>query len=785
MLSKRFFTIYRENNIGPADSKFFYLLSDKNILILLILPVLILLINNRWIYNPIILDTWIYFGYYQNYPQHLQIFPGTYYGTRLAYILPGYLFYKLFPPLTANYILHLGYYYISIISLYLILKYTMGKRTALFTSILMAFYVHFMCSAGMDYSDGPSIMYCLLALLFLTRAIKFAEWEVSLCLSGMFFALIVHSNLFGIIYTPVFAFYYIFALKKRDKIIILQSLKFFMIGALGITFFLCIINYIAGGEFLFFLPSITFAISFAPQANPWKAPSYNWLLSAFWLILPATIFISTLVSVIWDRLKKISYNDNPFILLFYLNYILITLIMIMFQLKGKPTLQLIYYASYLIPFMFIAIGSLFTNVCKNLKKNQFIILIAVEISILFFSIFQPFMLFFKNLVKSGNYYNYLVIITFFSGLLVLFIIKYMNYRLSFLFVLFFGFASFMHNIPPGSTHTLSKNDFRKDILLAVLESMETVREFAPNGNIRFWYNEYAALGKIAYRPIASTYLWAYRLINPMFPSLEDYNLPGSGFQAPNISHNTRIVILSDEKNAFEQATESLKNIGYKTELLSTKEIKQGKIQFTMTFIKVLNDEFFISEFDKNDFVLTKSLINLSGDDLVNNLQKNIYGKFGRLGNILEESGHVKIGQLASKIEKVFYGKTGHKDVLTKANNTFLFRPTTRRDHLATPFTGIDQTNEKGEKWLRLKLSCSDSEKPGSNCKLLVQDENFNTLFSMMCYDPSEKPSSDGYIKNYIKLSENVKSVRLTIISNDGKETFLPNALILDQLYVEK
>jgi len=85
----------------------------------------------------------------------------------------------------------------------------------------------------------------------------------------------------------------------------------------------------------------------------------------------------------------------------------------------------------------------------------------------------------------------------------------------------------------------------------------------------------------------------------------------------------------------------------------------------------------------------------------------------------------------------------------------------------------------------LKLSYSDSKKPGSNCKLLVQDKNFNTLFSMMCYDPSEKPSSEGYSENYIKLSENVKSVRLNIFSDDGKETFLPNTLILDQLYIGK
>jgi len=118
---------------------------DRGLLLLLALPLFLLLANPSWILTPTgSIDPWVYFGYFRNLGHHLWTFAGTYYGTRLPQIIPGYLCNRLFPPLAAEYVLHLTFYYIAVISLYLILKQCFNSRVALLTSILMGCYPFFL-----------------------------------------------------------------------------------------------------------------------------------------------------------------------------------------------------------------------------------------------------------------------------------------------------------------------------------------------------------------------------------------------------------------------------------------------------------------------------------------------------------------------------------------------------------------------------------------------------------------------------------------------------------------
>ncbi len=117
---------------------------DYNLLILIILPLVILSVNKTWIFTPInTVDPWIYFGHFIRFDQYLKAFSDTYYTTRLPWIIPGHLIYEWFPPLVANYVLHLLFFNIATVSLYLTLKYTISQRAALFTSVLMGCHSYF------------------------------------------------------------------------------------------------------------------------------------------------------------------------------------------------------------------------------------------------------------------------------------------------------------------------------------------------------------------------------------------------------------------------------------------------------------------------------------------------------------------------------------------------------------------------------------------------------------------------------------------------------------------
>src|SRR2546423_886822 len=79
-------------------------------------PWVLLAVNRSWLFlNGSFVDGWIYFGFFHNLREYQNIYAsansthqGFYYDDRLSWILPGYLVYQLFPPLVANYILHIG-----------------------------------------------------------------------------------------------------------------------------------------------------------------------------------------------------------------------------------------------------------------------------------------------------------------------------------------------------------------------------------------------------------------------------------------------------------------------------------------------------------------------------------------------------------------------------------------------------------------------------------------------------------------------------------------------------
>src|SRR5882724_9800413 len=94
--------------------------TTRDILLLLSLPIILLLINNNWIFNPPsdFPDSWFYltnfrhfFDFAPNYPSNIH-----YFIERLTWNLLGYSFYHVFTPIIANYLLHLLVCFTAILS---------------------------------------------------------------------------------------------------------------------------------------------------------------------------------------------------------------------------------------------------------------------------------------------------------------------------------------------------------------------------------------------------------------------------------------------------------------------------------------------------------------------------------------------------------------------------------------------------------------------------------------------------------------------------------------------
>jgi len=344
--------------------------ANWEILLLFLLPILLLLINQAWIfsYNGTI-DPWVYFGYFIRLKQYLIAFPDAYYGSRLSWILPGHLAYSFFPPLVANYILHLGFYYLATLSLYFILKPSVGRRVAFLTSASMGCYSFFMLAIGWDYVDGAGITYFLLTVLMLSWAARKKSWTTWMFLSGIFFGALIYTNLVWLAFAPSLITYYLLTHRPHRTRRTFISVAASVVGFLTITLFLCSVNYAIVGKFFFFMPSVNYALSSGGQPNPLKIDLHEWLPRANWLFLPLIVLLGSTLTLALSKFRKsFGHLDAvPFQALFIVGF----LGMIFLEAKVTYVLQFTYYVSYLIPSMFLVIGASLKPL-QTLSKGSFV-----------------------------------------------------------------------------------------------------------------------------------------------------------------------------------------------------------------------------------------------------------------------------------------------------------------------------------------------------------------------------------------------------------------------------
>ena len=480
----------------------------------------------------------------------------------------------------------------------------------------MGFYPFFLGAVGWDYIDGAGIAYFLLTMLLLTLAAKNLhrpKWTVSfqryeetartisttisfrsslmLFLAGMSLAALIYTNTFLILFTAVMALYYIIVNHRYRKDSLVTSLLFVILGFAIITVFLGIINMAAGGNFLFFLPSFSFAFQMFKQSNPWRISGYAWLEYANWLVLPTMIFIGGVISLIYIQLKK-AVSLKTFLFqypgIFILCYLLLFLIMFLMELKGDPVLQLTYYASYLIPALFLAAGGAVSTLLMGTSRGKFYWLFTVLIIILFVTSLPWTHSFFT--LRGSVLYPTIIIAIFIAGIMTLRMHpKILNAKiLAFLFLLF-GVFSFSVTDSHFTVNYVTNQWRSKQIFQSIVESEAIFSSFDTTGDLRFWYSGEEPMGSL-YVSIASVRLWGYRLINDSFPTLANSPIVANPDGIVQIEPNTRIVILSNDENAFEMANTSLAQINRYAVLLQEEKIKQDDIEFTMTFIVVKANE---------------------------------------------------------------------------------------------------------------------------------------------------------------------------------------------------
>jgi 4-amino-4-deoxy-L-arabinose transferase-like glycosyltransferase len=594
---------------------------DWEIPILLILPGLLLAASNSWILNPPgFIDPWVYTGHFLRFDQYLKAFSGTYYTSRLGWILPGHIIYKLFPPLVANYVLHILFYYVATLALYLILRYTINRRAALFTSLLMGCYSYFLLAIGWNYVDGAGITYYLLTLIAIVYSSKSRNPRIGLFLAGFFYGALVYTNIFCLVLTPTLIISYLCLHQSRCKRLIITNLIYIILGLFFITVLLGTINYNINKNFLFFLPSFNFVAknsSIWGNSNPWKTNFKEWLPLARWLLLPTLTCVASVASLFASRLQK--HKRPAHLSVFYLfqvNHLLNFLIFLSIEISFSPALQLPFYASYLIPSTFLAIAAQLQASLNSIRKSQFIFfcLVTIASSLIFYRGWSD-----GDIWQSNTPANLLTLFFTLIGIFLIAVTHYFSrpsnltkkpsHILLLTLILFIYILSSPRNIwavygNVSNAHLLNTIESppldswlyypfsKQEIFLTTVQAQKLLREIDPDVQFLFWYNLHE---NPTYRSIASSSLWGYRLVSERLPELplpiEKQNQKESLLRLRTLLRGfPKIAIFHGREDTLTQASASLEKLGFNVKFLSRYFIKQGNQNFMMTLIEVYDGQ---------------------------------------------------------------------------------------------------------------------------------------------------------------------------------------------------
>ncbi len=562
---------------------------DSVFLLIAALPWAIVRFDTSWLFGYAaspsgFIDPWVYFGFFLDLTQHIRAFKGAYFTTRLTWTVPGALIYHLFTPVVATYVLHLAVFYAATLSLYLILKVTVGQRPAMLATLLMAFHSYFLWSVGWPYMDGAANAYLLLTMCALTFAARSSQAKWWIFTAGALAAMTIYCQLFLIVFSPVVVGYYHFARRRLGTGSSLRPWRPFAWGFAAVTVAFGLFNMAINGRFLFFINSLGTAAKLVVNHNPYNVPIHHWLPEATWLVLPALALVGALICL----RRKASLESVPnleFVLFWERFYVLCVATMMFWQLTGQPVLQLLHYTSYLIPPAFLALGGQLAVVAHALKRAQLLVLCACIIFISMLPYALPLQ---STLLLELRQHPFLFPLVLGIAAILMMASRIRPLPTLGVLTLCIALAALSATAGPRTWDVpteVKDAAGQKSALLAIVDSVRLVQELDSKANLYFWYDGESHLGRL-YRSVASTYLWAYRLQSESFPAL------GPKLPPP---HRHILILAENGDVALRAAEASLHRSGLGAAFLAKHTIQQGPLHWDVMEIEVTTNTALPSE----------------------------------------------------------------------------------------------------------------------------------------------------------------------------------------------
>lgn len=505
---------------------------------LLLLPAAVLWRQDNSLYTPPgWTDPWFYTGFANNLVEFKRyLFRDTYYGSRLAAILPGAAVYSIFGPLTAAAVWHLAVWAAATFSLFAALRRISGERSAFLTAILFGTHPWLWAATGWDYPDGAALAYFCIATALFTYAALDPPRKLLLFLAGIAAGAAIHSNLSWAGLAPLAVLTYAgmarawhFRSVRRSAG---EAVLWSGLGAVLLTGVLAIVNYRLDGNFWFFVPTLRQGRLIGSQPIRWLSGVWGsgGLNPALWLPVTAVL----LAVAAWAARRAHGVRISVPNLTFFVQLCLALGWLGYSQRSEIHGLSYRYYTSALVPFAFLLIGSIFWEGVERLAVRDYVLLCAAA------------------LLLPAYLWSGAPVPDTFLGVVAAVVVLSMSLITprSMLASLLALAGLFLLAVESRPTAGADAHENRRSYVRIMQERarLESVRR---GRRIRFWFDERDP-EIAAYTSLMSTYLMNWSFLGTSFPQL-----PCDSMTAPE----TGVVVLSSRPDTAEVAGRALSDCG--------------------------------------------------------------------------------------------------------------------------------------------------------------------------------------------------------------------------------
>jgi hypothetical protein len=254
------------------------------------------------LYNPFgTIDPWLYTALWTNFDQIYDSFSGTYYISRVPWIVPGYLLNGIFDARTAALVLHTAYFLGGGVLFYALCRRWLGVAAAAMGYVALIGSQMYFNAHRWDYHEGGVLTYMIGAYAFsLVRTQSPFLRAASLALGGVFAAAMVTTRVIDAAYLVGLPLLYVavnaelpWAARLKQ---FARDVAAFAAGATALLLACGLFARSHGEEFLFFMPQVRVVRSTSGGYNQIPVDVWLPLSPYFWVPLFVILFAAAVLA---------------------------------------------------------------------------------------------------------------------------------------------------------------------------------------------------------------------------------------------------------------------------------------------------------------------------------------------------------------------------------------------------------------------------------------------------------------------------------------------------------